>query len=209
MRKRLLFLWFGLTFSFVLPLTAAETVAEHLVQGSRLIREKKYEEAVQEYDQILRMEPKNLRALLVLGLTYAQIGKFDRAVEFTKKASELDPAGYVPYYNLGLIYASNQELDKALDALNQALKINPESYVAEYQRGLVYSAQGAHDKAAESYKRVLELNPYFEKARIALAGASYRQGDKVAALEHVEELRKMHKETLAQALEQWMEREES
>ena len=192
----------------LIPLSFAEEAQTYISKGNALAKEKKYEEAIKEYEEALKLEPKNIKAYLSLGLIYANSGDLSKALHYAEKASQIDPS-YTSFYNLGLIYATKKEPSKAVESFERALAINPTSYLAEYQRGLAYASQEDYDKAIECYNHVIELNPYFDNARLALTGALIKKGDKNSALLQVEELRKMKKDTLAEALKQRIDEKES
>lgn len=179
-----------------------------LSKGNRLAREGAYEKAVQAYKDVLKKDPKDVTAHLLLGLTYARISEYDKAIEHTKKASKIEPS-YTPFYNLGLIYAVNNKPEKAIKSLDQALIYSPKSHMAEYHKGLVYASQNDYEKAKESYQRAIQWNPNFDDARVALTAIAHQKGDKATALKQVEELRKLNKDSLAEGLEAWISKKES
>lgn len=181
----------------------AQGSAEHIDKGNALAQEKKFAEAIQEYQQALSLAPNNSRTNLLLGLTYANAGDLKNALIHMKKCVELDPS-YSSYFHLGLICAVKNEPKKALEAFDSALTFNPESSEAHYQKGLVFTSQKKNKKAIEAYQQAVKLNPNFEQARLALAGLAQKEGDKEMALQQVEELRKMKRDNLAAALEQWI-----
>ena len=187
-------------------LKAETNVNSVLTKGNEFASEKKYAEAIEQYKTVLQTDPQNIQANLFAGLAYANLNKFDEAIQYTQKSLAADPS-YAAYYNLGLIYAAANQPDKALSALEEALKINPESYMAEYQKGIVYTIQKDYEGAAKSYQRSIELNPDFEEAHIGLAGAAYKKGDQAQALNYIAELKSKQKDTLAQALEEWIKKE--
>lgn len=208
MLKKIVFLLLPSFISLSMITANATEVQDYLSQGMKLAKEKKYEEAIGKYEEALKINPKDMGALLLAGLTHAQIGKLDRAIEYTKKASEIGPS-YTPFYHLGLLYAVHNEPEKAIRSFDQALTFNPESYVAEYQKGLVYASQRSYREAMEAYQRAIELNPASDDARLALAAVSYQQGNTAEAERQAEELRKLKREAIAKALEEWIEERNS
>ena len=196
---------FVLTF---LPVVLAGEIENRLTQASQWTQTGNYEKAVEEYQQILKIDKKNKDAHLSLGLLYAQLGNYNKAVDHAKKATELNPS-YASFYNLGLIYAAKKEPEKALQALDKALEMNPQSYQAEFQKGAVYASQEAYEKAAEAYRQAIKLNPLFADAYVGLGGALYKQGLKQEALEQVEALRKIGRKDSADALEQWIQKKDA
>lgn len=193
-------LFFALPYFFWMATVFAGEAGDFVAKGNTFAGEKKYQEALAEYERALDAEPKNVEALLLTGLAHANLSQFDKAISQTQKAAELDPS-YSSFYHLGMIYAIAGDSTKSLEAFDRALAVNPDSFMAEYQRGLVYANREEHEQAIESYTKVLKLNPRFENARIALAGSYLKQGDKESALNQVEELRKMKQETIAKVLE--------
>ncbi len=178
----------------------ADETGDFIAKGNAFAVEKKYQEALGEYEKAVKAEPKNVKAILLAGLTYANLGQLDEAISHTQKAAELDPS-YSSFYHLGMMHAVANDFPEALEAFDRALGLSPESFMAEYQKGLVYAAREDYGQAIESYTKALKLNPYLENARIALAGSYLKQDDTESALNQVEELRKMKQETLAKVLE--------
>jgi tetratricopeptide (TPR) repeat protein len=206
MLKMLMFLSIFFTLSNA-SLWAENEVHKLMIQGNQFAAEKRYGEAIQQYEAVLKTDPKNAKASLLLGIAYANINKFDEAIRHAQKASEGDPS-YAAFYNLGLIYAANNQPLKSLEAFDQALEHSPDSYQAEYQKGVVYSIQEDYEKAAHAYQRSIELNPMFDDAHIGLTGAAYKQGGESQAAVHIEKLKAMQKNTLAKALEEWLKKQE-
>ena len=110
--------WF-LAFSMLMPLALAKESMESLMsKGNEWIQKGEYKKAIENYEQALKLNEKNITVHLSLSLAYAQAKQFKKAVEHGKKAADLDP-GYNSYYNLGLIYAADKKLEKAIEAFDQ------------------------------------------------------------------------------------------
>ena len=216
MRKSI-FLLVPLLFLFLVPSGLAKnteteqsplSVEALILKGNELIKNRQYQEAIHDYEQVLDIDSKNVQVRLLLGLTYAQLGELEKALQHTKKASQLDP-GYAAFYQLGLIYSAKRQPEQALKAFDRALKSSPKSYAAQYQKGLVYVSQKNYQKAAECYERARQFNPQFDDAYLALGGAYYQLGNKAAAFRQVEELRKVNKQKVADGFEAWLKEKES
>lgn len=177
---------------------------KYISQGNQKVQDGRYDEAVKEYERALEIDPENARIHLLLGLTYAQLNKWEEALRYSKKATQLSQS-YSTYYQLGLIYAATNAPDKALHSFDQALKLSPESYEAEYQKGMIFLNQKSYDQAIQSYERVIQLNPHYYDAYIGRGGAYYLKGDPTSALSQVAELREMKADSLADALEKWIQ----
>lgn len=198
----------GTSFALMLAVSPsipfAADAADYTAKGNQLVQEKKYKEAIAQYQEALKKNPRDVRPKLFIGLCYAQIEDMDQALLYTKDASESLPS-YAAFYNLGLIHAARKESEAAVSAFAQAEKISPESSEVKYQKGLAYASLKKYDQAILSYKKALALNPLLDKGRIALVGAFLSLNDRASAMAQVEELKKMKKDSLAKALEDRIE----
>ena len=191
-----------------MPAVFAGEVEDYILKGNQAVKDRRYKDAVQEYEKVINIDPNNSQANLLLGMTYAQMKEYEKAVKYAKKASELSPA-YSSFYHLGLIYGAKRETAKALEALDKALRINPESYTAHYQKGLIHSAREEYDEALQAYRKSVELNPNFDNAYSALVGIYYTTGDKAAVSKLIADLRTNEKTILADILQKWMDEKET
>jgi len=61
------------------------------------------EQAIEQYKDVLQVDPKNINSIKGIAYLYLQMKKFDLAKDFYKKASEADPNDPEPYYSVGVI----------------------------------------------------------------------------------------------------------
>ena len=111
----------------------------------------RYDDAVAQFDQVLKAAPDNKDALLGKGFALMTAGELDKAVvpltaivkatrkgEFAGADTQLAAA----YYYLGVIAVKQDKPDAALTQLGHALKIEPTDSDAMYQVGLAQLQQG-------------------------------------------------------------------
>ncbi len=168
---------------------AVKEANDYIAAGNKLATEKKYNEAAKQYEEALKIDPKNNQVNLILGLTYANTGALEEALKYTNLAAKTAPS-YTAFFNLGLIYAAMKDTERSIEAFNRALSFNPESSAAEYHKGLVYSEANTYEKAAGSFERALTLNPQLDEARVGLIGAYLKLNNRAGALNQVGEFRK-------------------
>lgn len=156
------------------------------------------------YEDMLKKDPKNVEALLALGLAYASKGEYRKAVDYTEKAVDIDPS-YVAHYQLGVIHAANDEPKKALKSFDRALKKNPKSHMAEFQKGLVYADQKKFDDAIRVYQHAIQLHPHFYDAYVGLGGVYFKKGDQASALLQAQKLEELGQAQLAKELRRWIQ----
>ena len=179
-----------------------------ITKGNEWVQKKDYIKAVQEYERAVKIDPKNAKAHLLLGLTYANTGQLDLAIEHSMDAAILNPS-YSAYHNLGLIYANKDEYEKAADAYQNALKLNAASYQAWYEFGLLQAGHGQFAEAIHCYKKAIALNPVFPDAHLGLGSANYWAGNKIAAIEEVNALQLLKYKDKAEALNNWIKDKEA
>ena len=182
-------------------------VEDAILQGGALAQKKDYDGAIKEFEKALKLDPKNSKAHILMGLTYANKGDLDKALKFTQYAIMLEKS-YAGFHNLGLIYANKGEYQNAVDAYENALKLSPESANAWYQLGMLHSANGHFNEAITAYKKSITLNPKLDKSYLGLGGAYYWAGDKKSALEQAEQLRLLKMKDEANELESWIQNKE-
>ncbi|MFH0985421.1 MAG: tetratricopeptide repeat protein [Candidatus Omnitrophota bacterium] len=183
----------------------AENAYDYIAKGNQLANTKKFTEALEQYQKALKIDPKNPRATLLIGLCYAQTGDLDTALTFVERASTNNPS-YTSFYNLGLIRSVRGEFNEAVKAFDRAIELEPKSFEASYQKGLAYGQLKKYDQAILSYQKALELNPSFDNARIALFAAYLIQENLQAAQAQIDEFRQMKKTGIVQALEARMKK---
>jgi tetratricopeptide (TPR) repeat protein len=103
----------------------------HYAQGTALLTQGKYPQAVAAYEKTIALDPDHAMAHMNLGNAYLQQGKFDQAVKYLERSTELDGTLPSPHANLALLYEQRGDLEKAETCVWKALERNP-----DYPQGL-------------------------------------------------------------------------
>jgi tetratricopeptide (TPR) repeat protein len=117
---------------------------------------RRYDEAVEQCQKTLEMDPNFVVALGWLGQTYLQKGAFSEAVKIFQKAVDL--SGGSPFYVAGLghpyaVTGNESESNKLLDRLKAQFV---RAYVSPYDIAEVYVGLGRNDEAFEWLQRAYE-----------------------------------------------------
>ncbi|MFL6152513.1 MAG: tetratricopeptide repeat protein [Ornithinibacter sp.] len=128
----------------------------------------RYDDAVKQFDQVLKAAPGSKDALLAKGFVLMSQGRLDQAVapltkiikatrkgEFAGADSQLAAA----YYYLGSIAVKQDKPEVALGHLGHALKIEPTDSDAMYQVGLAQLQQGAEAESIATFRSALRFVP--------------------------------------------------
>ncbi len=137
-------------------------------------------QAIHNYEEALREDPKNKVVLYCLGLAYKNSAEPKNALSNLKKLEELDPQNFDCQNALGLVYDMLGEPEKAINAYKEALRLNPKIAYIHDNLGNVYLKINALDLAAHEFQQVSSLsqNPIITSMAIGNLGGIYlRQGE--------------------------------
>jgi tetratricopeptide (TPR) repeat protein len=95
-------------------------------------------EAIDVYDRILGMNPRNARALLRQCEAYRKIGEFERALGLCQDAVNADPSFVPAQMRLGLLRYNRREFTQAREAFQMCLNAQPDNLECLYRLGLAY-----------------------------------------------------------------------
>ena len=119
----------------------------------------------------------------------------DAAIEAYRRALRLRPDSSETWVNLGRLYAENSDTTQAGVCFREALRIDPGDATAIYNLGVVAQDSGCDDDAVALYGHALELDPELAEAHYNLATLLDRAGDARAAIRHINEYRKLMRES--------------
>ncbi len=133
-------------------------------------REKGYDEmALNDFDEAIRIDPKNATTYTSRGNLYGDKGDNDKAIADYNAALKLDPKLAPAYSNRGISWMAKGENDKALADFSQAIRLSPKMVDAYNNRGYVWKAKGDAQRAIADFNQVIRLDPQFADAYDSLA----------------------------------------
>src|SRR4051794_17513661 len=92
----------------------ARTAFEYHQTGSRAFVAQQLDVAIDALTRSLTLDPKQLKAVRLLGLSYQLVGKLDQAESEFKEACRLAPKDAEAWFYLGRLYYIQNFFDKAL-----------------------------------------------------------------------------------------------
>ena len=120
MNKLLVFLFL----SFAISLSAQPTVDPSLKEGNSLLAQKKYQDAINVFDKIIKSSPKNADAYYSRGVAYSNLGNTIEAISDYTRANFFNPQKVEALINRGSTFSGMQKYDDALNDFNSAIKIH-------------------------------------------------------------------------------------
>jgi len=152
-------------------------------RGIALIDEGRYQEAIEDFNKAIFLNPAFYQAYASRAAVYDRTGQLDKALADMDMAVSLS-AFYKTYYARARLFEKKGEVEKAVRDFKQAIAHNP-SYINAYvDLGLLYSKTGSYKNAVESFRGALALDPGHDYAHYGSGKALANLGDLNRALEH-------------------------
>src|SRR5947208_9229154 len=137
-------------------------LASRLLQdGLDMHRRGAVTDAAARYSQILKFEPKNVDALCLLGVAYAELGRSAEAVKFLRKAIKVAPKHAAAHNLLGGALKQLGRTDEALASFDRAISQQPDFIDAYVNRADLLIALNRPAEAVGTYDRALAIRPNF------------------------------------------------
>jgi tetratricopeptide (TPR) repeat protein len=143
-----------------------------LLATGKLLTNQKYQEAVREYQTIIKLSPKEYAAHHGIATAYSYLSNYDKSATHYKRALELNPKLAISYVGLVSVENARQNYDLAITYGNRAIASNPNLSIAYYNRGASYFKLHRWKEATSDYKTVIRKVPgshLATKAKEALA----------------------------------------
>jgi tetratricopeptide (TPR) repeat protein len=119
--KRLSYLPLALLILFLLPgWSVADDVQSYIDQGIKNSQAGRYDQAIQAFDQALKLKPKDPALITYKGIVYYAKGQNDRAMPLFEEAIKLNPNFGRAYYQRGMIYYNQKKYGQALTDITKA-----------------------------------------------------------------------------------------
>jgi cellulose synthase operon protein C len=132
----------------------------HAVLGSILLKQKQYNQALQEFSKAAALAPNQPRAYLGMGVANLQLNGFDDAEANFKKAIQVDSHFVPAYLELADLYVNHQKKpDQAEQIVQAGIQANP-SVLALYQALARFDLQQKQPAKAEQVLQAgIKANP--------------------------------------------------
>ena len=151
-----------------------------LAKGRELYRNDEDVQALEAFQQALKLDPEFAEAHFRLGLAYDALGQeqeaegaYKKAVETYKKylTVEQHEDDAEAHYNLGQTYYGLHLYSEAVREYREAIRNKPDDAAIQYDLGLALMRLAQYDQAAAAFSKSLELDPQNYRAEDSLAEA--------------------------------------
>lgn len=126
--------------------------------GDAAVQETNYEQAINNYTEVIRLNPGNAEAFDCRGGVYFSKGSADLAVADFSQAIKLDPKDVAAHAARAFIYYAVHDFAKAAADFDEVAVANPTNGAVFVDRGLAYAGEGKQDKAIADFTEAIRLN---------------------------------------------------
>lgn len=180
----------------------SQSIKDLFDEAAKAFHSGNYEQAINNYERIIEMEPNFAPAYNALGLAMKIQGASNDDVSFYfKKAMELDPNFLPSYDNLGKLYYSLGDMDAAETYFNKGLVIDPDNESMTLSMGWIYLLGRNDAEAALKYFRKVREKTGAAMAYFGEGICLMAKEKRMEVMEIVTQLRQINQESLAQDLE--------
>ena len=165
----------------------------YITVGNRAGREKKYQEAIEVFEEAHRRWPddelfrKNLAAAhLGFGKQLMAADKYREAEAELRQATKLSPGDVEAHWNLGRALHNILRSDEAVQEFDAAIELDPKLKQLHFDRGAVLYQLRDFDRAIADFDREIELNPSFPPSYLFRGMARFDLGDLDGAIKDLD-----------------------
>ncbi len=162
--------------------------------GEALAAARRYQDAIEQFNAALIIEPKHVGAHLDLGTVALANNReadavkyFEKVIELTEGASmrNIDPRREAAFYRLGSMMLDKKEYERALGYLKEAARIRRDASDTYLLLSRAFSGLEDFDEAIKYVEYALAFDPNFPQANYDAGVLYLDQGDYLKASEHI------------------------
>jgi tetratricopeptide (TPR) repeat protein len=155
----------GCTKMLKVPRLPPEALAAiYAARGTGWAAKNDFARAIVDFDEALRLNPKNIAALNNRGAAWLLRGENAKAIADLDTAISLDPKNPAIFSARGTLWRQLGEFNKSIADLNEAIRLEPKVSQAYNNRALTWKDAGDYDRAIADLNEAIRLNPADEKA---------------------------------------------
>ena len=142
------------------------------------------DKAIEEFKEVLELDPDDIETHYHLGNAYADKEMFDEAISIYKKVIEKNPEFIDAYLSLSTLYLDMDMVDEAISLCNQAISANPDDSFLCFHLGEAYVRNEQYEEAITAFNKAISINPMDPETQYRLAESYYETKQYNMALKH-------------------------
>ena len=139
--------------------------AEALInQANEAYLNKDFEKASSQYQDALRAEPRNVTALIGLGMARQRADKHAEAEVSLQKALAYEPENEPAAFALGITYYKQERWKDAMTYFEKSLAKRPDNATGRHYMGIIATKLSLLERAEREFKTALAIDPKYGEA---------------------------------------------
>ena len=156
----------------------------HVNLGRTYLQMGRVPEALAEFQEAIRIDPRFVLAYANVGGTYLyQMGDIASALPVFQKILQLDPGNAWAQDSIGWSYFAKNDLPQAQAAFEKAVAANPQATLSRYRLAHTHRVQGHYQQAIETLQQIQKVDPSETSVFYDLGVVYERMGDRQKARE--------------------------
>ena len=136
----------------------------YLISGDNLCSNGKYEEALEDYDIAIELQPTFAEAWIGKGVVYENLKRYEDSLNAYEKAIKLNDNMTEAWIGKGVVFFSLGQYDNSQRAFNKVIKLEPDLDKGWYNLACIFSIKGQKEEALLHLKKAIKRNS-FNKTR--------------------------------------------
>ena len=132
---------------------------DYMSKASGAARSGRYEEALRYFDEALRVQPNNLKALFNKAVMLQMLGKYVEAIKYYDEYLKINPYDPEAWSNKGMALRRMGRVNEAIECYEKGIDLNPEDATLWSNKGIALRSMKKIDEAIKCYDRALEIDP--------------------------------------------------
>ncbi len=158
-------------------------VQAKLEEATRLFMSGKFREAEKLTQALVRENPDNVNAALLLARIAIMANCFEDARAILERITATKPRFIPAWHDLGTVLKELHLYDEAVSVLDQALAMEPDNALTHYYHGAALAMAARPQQAVESYRKAVTLDPKLPGAHLGLGHVLKTVGDQEGGIE--------------------------
>ncbi len=157
-------------------------VEVNLVKGSDALQNRNYEEAIYYFDEVIKSDSNNEKALLLRSKANYSLKNYklvindcERILKINDKVTTEDDIDAI--WNLGVTYNSLRKFNKAREYFNKTLILQPTNLSIYENIGYGFLEQNKYDLALEQFLKIVSIDNQSDKGYYGIGKVYYLKGE--------------------------------
>jgi tetratricopeptide (TPR) repeat protein len=160
-----------------------DQVLDLVGQGVELHRQGSYKEALNKYEEALKIDPESALANYEIAYTYFVMGDHSNSIKHCKLVLEVESdIDYLAYVVMGSSLNMSGDPTKAIETFEKGLAKYPDDNLLNYNHALTCFQQGLLEKSEASAIRAIKARAGHASSHLILAYTMHQLGNRIKAM---------------------------